>query len=201
MERAELFYSDRKAPTQFQVSDSSGVVLSNALTERGYRAKDETIVLWAELERLAGPEAGLHTAWSMTADDRCGDAWFEVYATVDGGRHRSPDARTILRRVLLAPSLPTRFVAAVDSRGALSAVGQVVVDGGTACGQCLATAPEARRQGAGAAVLAALVEQARLLGARCFAVAVQADNAASLGLCRRVGLHESHRYRYFAKPF
>ena len=145
----------------------------------------------------SSPSAVAPAAWRVDATDSVTDAWFDAYWAVEGGR-RGPDAEQILRDVLLQPPLPTRFVTVGDHRSVF-AVGQLVVVGESACLQCLATVPAHRRQGAGAAVVAALTREAASLGASVTFGAVMADNEASLGLFGRLGYERSHQYRYFVR--
>ncbi|UJJ60122.1 MULTISPECIES: GNAT family N-acetyltransferase [Rhodanobacter] len=62
----------------------------------------------------------------------------------------------------------------------------------------LATAPEARGQGVGAALLAAVADAARRRGSRALKLEVRTDNAAAIRLYERHGFRRIGRYaRYY----
>ena len=194
---AEAFYHRHAAPPVFLISDASTPTdVGAALAERGYVEEAPTWIIHCAVDR-SSPSAVAPAVWRVDATDSVTDAWFDAYWAVEGGR-RGPDAEQILRDVLLQPPLPTRFVTVGDHRSVF-AVGQLVVVGESACLQCLATVPAHRRQGAGAAVVAALTREAASLGASVMFGAVMADNEASLGLFGRLGYERSHQYRYFVR--
>jgi len=65
----------------------------------------------------------------------------------------------------------------------------------------LATLPEARRTGLGFAILGAVIEQAKRLGAACLFLEVDARNEAALRLYDRAGfLVTGRRYGYYSVP-
>jgi len=65
----------------------------------------------------------------------------------------------------------------------------------------IAVAPEARRQGAGRALLAAFLTEARARAADMAFLEVAADNAPAIGLYRATGWAETGRRRgYYARP-
>ncbi|EIL97081.1 GCN5 family acetyltransferase [Rhodanobacter thiooxydans] len=61
----------------------------------------------------------------------------------------------------------------------------------------LATAPEARGQGVGTALLAAVVDAARRRGSRALKLEVRTDNAAAIRLYERHGFRRSGRYAHY----
>jgi L-amino acid N-acyltransferase YncA len=62
-------------------------------------------------------------------------------------------------------------------------------------------APEAQRRGAGAALLAALVERAEALGTHVMIGGIEAANEASLAMHRRAGFEEVGRLREVGRKF
>src|SRR5262249_25249509 len=102
------------------------------------------------------------------------------------------------RHVLLAPELPSSFVAA--RRGEeVAGVGQLVVEDGWAGIQCMATTPGHRRRGVARAVLHALAGEARPLGAATLSVAVLSATRAARHLSGRSGFRAAHEYCYFPR--
>lgn len=93
------------------------------------------------------------------------------------------------------------FLAAEDDRGAVlgycgmhHAAGECYLDN-------LAVAPEARRQGIGSALLAAMEEKARALGGEFLSLEVRASNAGAIALYERAGFEPQGRRRdFYAAP-
>lgn len=195
---AEDFYSRHGAPATFMVTEASTARSTiDALISRGYEATADTWMLEttpAEI-RAAGPD---DSRWQVAVSSTPSDSWFETYWSVDPTRGGLASDATVLREVLLgAPG--TVFVELADGERS-AAVGQVVVGDRWACAQCLATAPWARRLGAGSQVMRQLAVEAANAGATGFFAAVMANNEASLNLCEALSLRRSHRYSYYVRP-
>ena len=189
----EAFYQRAQRPPVFLVSDRSAPSeVATALLARGYVSTATTSVLKSTVPAGETPSRHLHVEVESEPTDR----WFDAYMAAEVGGRSEGDVAA-LRDVLLRPSHPTSFVSVAGHDGAIASVGQVVVVDGWANIQCLATMPGLRRQGAGRAVVDALMAQGVLLGAEGFVAAVLADNAASLGLFEKLGFEHSHSYSYF----
>lgn len=90
-------------------------------------------------------------------------------------------------------------VLCADPDGAAFALGRVVADEGELLTIC--TAPEARRQGRAARLLARLMAQMRARGAARIFLEVASDNAAAIALYRAAGFIESgRRPGYYRAP-
>ena len=197
---AERFYADLDAPPVFYVSEASAPAgLPDALEARGYASSATTWILETETESLIAATRD-SAEWPLDVSPEAGDAWFATYWLVEATRRASETEAAVLREVLLQPSSPAAFVAALDAaaRELAMAVGQAVILDEWACVQCLATRPEARRRGAATAVLARLADEASRAGADRVFAAVMADNGASLGLFEGATFRRSHRYSYFS---
>ncbi len=198
IKEAASLYRARGAPTLIQVSTAStppGV--ARTLLSRGFRPTARTLVERAITEAVV---AGIRARpYDVEFSERPTDEWFDAYWSVERGRDRSDGDRSVCRRVLLAPDVPTVFAAARHGDEVVG-VGQIVIEAGWGGVQCMATTPMHRRQGVARAVLDGLAEVALGLGARRMYLAVMPDNAAAIRLYRRCGFGPSHEYSYFAGP-
>jgi len=195
---AERFYAARGADPTFLLTDASSPPAAvDALRSRGYRPTATTSILGADASTVADDD-GSDGAWHVEVDDQPTDEWFDVYRSV-AAHGRSPSELAVLRHVLLDPVASSAFVTLTDQHGATMAVGQVVVDRGWGCIQCLATLAPARRLGAGRLVTQTLARQAASNGAVRVFAAVMADNDASLGLMASLGFGRNHQYSYYVR--
>lgn len=210
---AEQFYERHDAPPVFMATEASTpTVVIDALAERGYVATAPTWLLastpadiTAANTRRATSSPATKTAaqanerWTTVVTTEPTDSWFETYWAVDPTRgvHKSVAPEQVLREVLLGTTSAV-FVELIDD-GRSASVGQVVIGDTWACAQCLATAPFARRSGAGTQVMRQLALQAEHRQIPGFFAAVMASNEASLGLCERLSLRRSHQYSYYVR--
>ena len=194
---AEAFYRDREVPPVFLVSDASAPEsVKAALESRGYKPTAQTRIFHGDAATIAGAEPlGEHFEVEVTEEPTT--AWLDAYWSVESGRHQSSD-RAIVRDVLLKPQASARFVSVRNGSGVVS-VGQVVIDRGWGCCQCLATLPAGRRRGAGMLVMQTLAREVLEAGAPKVFGAVMADNSASRGLMGRLGMSEAHQYCYYVR--
>ena len=199
VEKAEAFYRHRDASTVFLVSDASApAAVQDGLVERGYSPRSTNLMLTGSTLTVT-TSLPSDDRWRVEVSDEPTAGWFKLYWSIESGRH-PPGTGDVMRTQLLRPDEPARFVTAHDGdseRGDAVAVGQVVIDNGWGCLQCLATAPAGRRRGAATQIFRALAQQTVAAGASNVFAAVVADNTASLNLCRRAGMRQAHRYRYF----
>jgi N-acetylglutamate synthase len=195
---ADRFFEARGGVPTLQVSTASAPRrLASYLETSGYRPTARTLVEQATTGDVV--ERTPRASFDVDVSEHLTDEWFETYWSVGSTRGWSRDDTAIVRDVLLAPSLPTVFVAA--RRGAeVIGVGQLVLERGRAGVQCMATRPTHRRQGVGVAVLHALANEAATRGAEHMYLAVMADNTAALDLYERSGFDRVHEYSYFARP-
>ncbi len=198
VDEAERFYLSRNLQPRFLVSEaSSPAALPEFLVGRGYSPSNATWLLLANvvdvLALLSETDEG-----STSVAAELTNEWFDAYWEVESER-KGAMAASILRNVLLRPEAPTKFVVAKKAQRVQS-VGQIVVDRGLACAQCLATLGWARRQGSANAVLRRLAIEAEIADATKIFAAVEETNEASLGLFDRAGFERSHQYRYYTGP-
>ena len=96
------------------------------------------------------------------------------------------DRRGVAPQLLKGLPRTARYVAAhADNR--VRSVGMTIVDGRVASVQCMATRPDARRQGGAQRVLAAIETIAGIRGATYLYLQTGAENAAARALYERAG--------------
>jgi len=192
--RAEDFYGRRGAPTLVQVSTASAPRgLPAYLRSRGYRSIARTLV---EEATTAAVVQQTKSRFDLEITTTPTDEWFDTYWSVESARGRGDTDMALCREVLLAPELPTVFVA-VRSGHRVLGVGQLVVERGWAGVQCMATCSSGRRQGVARAVLNGLATEAAQRGIGRMYLAVMADNEAATALYSRAGFRTTHDYSYF----
>jgi ribosomal protein S18 acetylase RimI-like enzyme len=191
----EEFYRRRGVLPRFLVSTASAPPsLSPYLLEQRYVSDAPTFVARATTADVI--ENTSDNGWGAQVAERPNDAWFG-YWSVESTRGRGADDAHICRQFLLSPPWPCVYVAIKEDEH-VEAVGQVVVEGGWAGVQCMATAPVYRQRGGASAVLHRLAVEASAMGARRMYLAVMAVNTRARGLYERSGFEVAHEYRYFS---
>lgn len=189
---AAPIYSARGLPLIARLSPLAGPETDAALAARGFADADETIVMTAPLEAAA--RAAMPTGLSITTTP--GEAWLEGFAAanqVPAGRRAVHDR--MLR--LIAP--PAAFAClAVAERPIAWGLG--VAERGMAGFFDIVTAPDARRQGAAARLMAGLLGWAARQGAATAYLQVVARNAPAIALYAGLGFAEAYRYHYRIGP-
>lgn len=192
IDAAEAFYAARGLPARFKLSDGAVVPanLSEHLRARGYRPTHGTVVMVGE---ASGVIAGATDA-AVTLSD-APDPAFEAVLTASAAGNAA-DARERLDALGRIPA-PARF-ARLEVDGAVAALGATAVDGEWAGIFGMRTLPGHRRKGLARRILAALLHEARELGARRAYLQVEADNAPAIGLYSGLGFVPAYGYRYWA---
>lgn len=185
---AEEFYAGHGTAARFQISPGACPEgLETVLAKRGYR-RHGTISLRVAVAvrvRERAPRGGVR----VRIDDRPTRTWFDVWRAVHGGDPRSE------WDMLLRVDRPCVYARAMDGEDVV-AVGRTVADTGWAGVFGMATLPEARGQGAGRAVLAALAGWAAAHDAGRMYLQVERDNTPALRLYERAGFREVCGYHY-----
>jgi N-acetylglutamate synthase len=192
--RVEAFYGARGLPARFQLFP--GAVpegLEPALAERGYELEAPVSVQIAPAETVAAAPGAAQLV-AETADG-ASPAWWSVA----GERSRFASAQEVYRALLAR--LGARACYAMARRGAEPvATGLLVVEGGWGGIFSMLTLPDARRRGAGRALLAALARAALRRGAARLYLQVERENRAALALYGGAGFRELYRYHYRRAP-
>jgi len=162
--------------------------LGARLVARGFEFEGDDPGMAADLRALnEGLPAPLGLAIERVTDDEGTYAWVDVLGAKHAGR-RPPSRRSPLDLQLNAPASyapddPYRlYLARLD--GVPVATASVLLGAGVAGVYCVATVPEARRKGIGAAVVLAGLREAREAGYR---VGVLGSTAMGFNVYRRLG--------------
>jgi ribosomal protein S18 acetylase RimI-like enzyme len=146
---------------------------------------------------LAGPLPESRGGHAVQLDDDPTPDWIGTWWSVDprGGAAELTVARGILDRIRVERA----FARALDREGRCvgTALGALVE--GLLVLECVATRPDARRQGVARAALGGLGAWAAARGGSAAVLAVQAGNAAAVALYRALGL-ERHGVYSYARP-
>jgi ribosomal protein S18 acetylase RimI-like enzyme len=181
------WYAERGLPVQLHVPTEARRLLDAELGERGWPADQLTRVLVARLDMLAAVAAGPPVEIAPTPDD----AWLALYR---GGKGLTDPARSLLTRH------DTVGFASLRLAGRTVAVGRGAVDDGWLGVMAVEVAPDHRRQGLAAAIMAALCSWGAEHGARRGYLQVSADNAPAIALYEKLGYRIHHEYHYRREP-
>lgn len=204
IDRVVGWYRDRGLAPRVQVStaDPTWRELDDRLDGRGAVVEAPVTVLVAPSTSIAGPPVRTRFEGAgVDLEARAGvDVdWAAEVAGLHGGDERAA-ARVEAYGRILESFGPDALGAAVRVDGRPVAVGFGVCDGPW-CGVFgMATAPEARRRRAAAAVLRDLAVLAVRRGASDLYLQVEDDNDEAVALYRGVGFTPSHRYHYRTLP-
>lgn len=177
--RIEALYRARGATACFTISEVSRPAgLDEALAQRGYARGDDHVTLAKRITASPEPHA---PALGVETADRPSTGWLAAYLS-----GLSANRREIAPRILAGLPRAAVYVSAVRS-GVVIASGMTIPDGRLASIQCMATLPEARRQGAALAVLAEIERLATAYGCDTLYLQTDRDNPAAVTLYERFG--------------
>jgi ribosomal protein S18 acetylase RimI-like enzyme len=184
---AEARYAAVNAPARFQTfDDTSPPELTMLLPERGYRESEATVTMF----RRSAPASA---AAGVEIRDSIWDGWRDLYLGQVTASRREVNA-LILDRI----PAPKAF-AAVRRGGRIVSTALCVVGPGCAVLECVATAPEARRQGAARAALDALADWAGEQAVDLTGLQVVASNQAAVSLYRNLGFVAGATNRFWVR--
>lgn len=191
------WYAERGLPAQVQVPLPARAALDAALAGRGWTAYHPSQLLTAEIATVlaaAGPAAGAAAVGgrSVTLADAPDAEWLAGY------HHRGDRLPAGATAVLTGARRPV--FATVRDGAEVVAVGRAAADAGWAGVTALEVAPAHRRRGLAVALMAALASWAAEQSVHRMYLQVADDNAAALGLYRRLGFGRHHRYQYRLAP-
>lgn len=184
----ESRYAAKGVSARFQLFEASRPgSLGACLARRGYAVTEECTTLWKPVDAAAVPPA------DVVVGDRTDEAWLDVYLAAQTA------SRQVVNRGIVARVPGPRVLASCWRDGRVVSTGLGVAMGSFVIIECMATRPEARRQGGAEAVLRAIEAWAAALGARHLFLQATAANAPAQSLYRRFGMTLAGRYSFHAR--
>lgn len=180
LDYARAWYSARGLPLRINLPTEGRRLLDAALGERGFDPSPDNHIMAARLDMLSG-DPGATTLTSTPDED-----WFGNYR---GGLGAVPAARALLLRH------DAVAFASIRRDGELVAIGRGTVDDGWLGITAVDVVSGMRRQGLAGAIMAALWDWGRELGADRSYLHVQNTNEAAVALYERLGYWVHHDYR------
>ncbi|MER1995813.1 MAG: GNAT family N-acetyltransferase [Arthrobacter sp.] len=190
---ARDWYGSRRLPVIFQLSDEAdGAAGLHALldTER-FTRQSETLVM---TRGAAGLPAQRHGAQAAELSSAPSEDWMQVWWQVDG---RGGDEQRRIALDILS-GCPSVYALVRNNDGRPAAVGRLALPEASSRGgiYCMATIPEARRQGFAEAVRHSLLRAGHDSAVTDFWLQVTAANREAQALYARAGFRVSGRYVY-----
>jgi len=190
IERAEAFYRARGTRPMFQVgpcATPSG--LDAALAERGYAVEGAAVCAIAEVRDVLDR---LPRGTETSVSGRASEAWLELART----QSRFRDTYDVFLGFLKRLGTRCRYATARDAKGTVVA-GCFAISSEERLGiYGMLTIAEARRRGAGGALLRALAESAAAECMRELYLLVETDNVAARALYQKAGFTDAYTYHY-----
>ena len=187
--RIEKRYEALKLPVRFRSTPLDPPGMAEALTARGYMAKDETIIFLAKVQGVARSDDAVRV---LAAPD---EDWMAVTATAE---HQVPARRAEKERAVNMMMVPAAWLVLYEDGKPVACI-SVVADGPLAGFFDLAVVPEARRQGLGSRITRAAAQWAAAQGAEWLWAQVASANRASCAAQQSLGMREAYRYVYFVR--
>ncbi|WP_341676964.1 GNAT family N-acetyltransferase [Niveibacterium sp. SC-1] len=179
-------YADAGLPLIFRVTPFSEPGLDLQLAARGFTAFEETRVMIRDLRDLpARDPANLHRVDAARFVEGAGQLYGDPLEVIDADRRRAEAFQGIAIRFLLGED-------SLQPWGA----GSALLDGAMAGLYGLFVSPARRGQGAGRALVLALMRAARDAGASDVCLQVSAGNTAARALYARLGFVDHYAYWY-----
>ncbi len=184
----ERLARDRGVPACFTVCDASMPSdLDARLAARGYTRGTEHVTMAKSVDPAAPAPAAIELATAPSP------GWLAAYLS-----GLSIDRRPVATSILARLPRSAIYVAALTNGVTISS-GLTIPDGAVASVQCMATLPDARRQGGGERVLAAIEHAAARHGVTVLYLQTSADNTAAQALYRNRGFRIAGHYHTRAK--
>lgn len=188
---SESWFEARQLPPVFRLTAAVDPSIDRALDQAGYRRHPGAFVMTRRLDGdPADDTGGVEVAGAPS------DAWLDLMAEEPG---RGGDKREVAREILGRITDPAGF-AGIGTDQAMRAIGLGVVHDGYLGVFMMQTAATHRRQGLARAVLAALMEWARPVGARQAFLQVHPENQPARALYGALGFESQYEYWYRQPP-
>jgi N-acetylglutamate synthase len=187
--RIEALARAHGVPACFAISDVSAPAgLDDRLAARGYLRGADHVTM----AKPVNPAAPLAT--DVTIAPAPSPGWLDAYLS-----GLTPDRRPVAPEILQRLPAAASYIGA-QSNGRIISSGLTIPDGTLASIQCMATLPEAQRQGGAARVLQAVEHCAARAGQTVLYLQTGADNTGAQALYARAGFAIIGRYHTRTKP-
>ena len=189
IDHCETIYRAHGLPTYFRIRSNDDPALEEALSERGFRAEDETCTLYLDFAKASPTSAtGIEIMERPTAE------WLSAHDRFTGQSIANDNIRA---RLLDLVALPVGFAAARDSEGQIVSVAYGALHDRLVSLQWVATDPAQRRKGFSRGTLSSLLYWAKAAGATGACLQVVAANTPAVNLYQSMGFdQELYRYHY-----
>jgi len=184
----EKFYTDQRLKPVFKLTPfCSPPNLDQFLEQRGYQVLDQTLVMVLDLEGI-----DIHTDPERGILSKGIDEWMEIFAQVSAASLADCEVhKEILEAISTEP-----YLVAIQQDGTHTACGLGVLEGESSGLFDLVTDHEERRKGYGTQIVHAILDWARLLGARYSYLQVVNQNFPARKLYKKIGFKELYQYWY-----
>lgn len=189
LDQVEAWYEGQGRAAIFKCSygAASNDPLAKALMDRGYVCGKETLV-------MTGPVEGASVDGEVSVSSMLDEVFGAVFSATATDPADSAERLAALSRIE-AP----RFFARLEVDGQPAAIGASAVEGDWAGIFGMRTAPNHRRQGYAARILATLLAKARQAGATKAYLQVEAANLGAIPIYQRAGFEVAYRYDYWTR--
>ena len=179
----EALCKSRKLPVCFTISDvSEPVDLDARLEARGYVRGDDHVTMSKRVPVQPSMPADVRLAAAPSPE------WMAIYLS------GLSDDRRAAAPLILERLPPASVFVAAALEGQVITSGLTIGDGTVASVQCMATLPDARRQGGAQMVLRAIEHLAARDGRRAIYLQTSVDNLAAQALYMRAGFAAAGHY-------
>ena len=193
---AVLWYRNSRLPAIYQLTESPRhESLNEVLDREGYTRQSETLVMHRGPDTdTVGPGGPVGPAGPMSVEvlDRPSQEWLRLWWSVDG---RGGEQELAIARGILT-GCPALYALVRDDDGVPAAVGRLALVDGYGGLYCMATRPDARRQGFARRIIGAMISEGSRRGLSGYWLMVTASNTAGQQLYRGAGFTEAGRYLY-----
>jgi ribosomal protein S18 acetylase RimI-like enzyme len=188
IDAVEARYTANGAAAGFHTYDDTAPPgLEAALRRRGYTEGEATLTMFKRLQPSAAPP-------QVETRDHAWDEWCGVYlAAITESR------RTVNREILSSIPRPSAFFGC-HSNDRIISTALCVIGFGCAVVECVATTPDARRQGGARTVMAGLLSWAAQQDADLIGLQVVEDNTQAVRLYRSHGFVAGATNRFWSAP-
>lgn len=192
--QVEAWYAARGLPALFQVGPCARPKqLDACLKARGYLEEGKSLLALAEPDEVV---ARTQNALRGRVDPKPDAAWFDAVKRASRFAADLPSFQGFLRRL----GTRCRYASVRDAVGNVIACCFGIASEERLGVYAMLTLPEARRQGAGRALLHALAKSAQAESMRELYLLVDMDNAAARALYRSAGFVDTYEYHYRLQP-